>query len=79
MSLASNSRRSASAMRISAAPPILTTWVLVTTMPSAVTMTPEPSEFCMRSAGLPKFSPKKRRNSGSSAKGDTNVGTRART
>ena len=79
MTLASNSRRSASAMRISAAPPILTTWVLVTTMPSAVTITPEPSEFCMRSCGMPKRSPKKRRNSGSSANGDTNVGTRART
>ena len=77
--LASNSRRSASAMRISAAPPILTTWVLVTTIPSGETITPEPSEFWMRSCGMPKRSPKKRRNSGSSANGDTKVATRART
>ena len=79
MTLASNSRRSARAMRISVAPPTLTTCVLVTTMPSGLTITPEPSEFCMRSAGMPNCSPKKRRNSGSSANGDTNVGTRART
>src|SRR5438105_11358731 len=75
--LASNSRRSESAMRISAAPPVLTAWVLVTTIPSGETITPEPSEFWMRSCGMPKRSPKKRRNRGSSAKGDTNVGTRA--
>ncbi len=77
--MASNSRRSASAILISAAPPILTTWVLVTTMPAGETITPEPSEFWMRSTGLPNCSPKKRRNSGSSAKGETNVATRALT
>src|SRR5215467_13498450 len=77
--LASNSRRSANAMRISAAPPILTTCVLVTTTPSGATITPDPSEFWMRSCGMPKRSPKKRRNKGSSANGDTKVGTRART
>src|SRR5262249_7991223 len=77
--LASNSRRSANAMRISAAPPILTTCVLVTTTPSGATITPDPSEFWMRSCGMPKRSPKKRRNRGSSANGDTKVATRART
>ncbi len=33
----------------------------------------------MRSCGMPNASPKKRRNNGSSANGDTNVCTRART
>ena len=44
ITLASNSRRSASAMRISVAPPPMTC-LLVTTMPSGLTITPEPSEF----------------------------------
>ena len=66
-------------MRISVAPPTLMTWLLVTTMPSGLTITPEPSEFWMRSCGMPNASPKKRRNIGSSANGDTNVCTRART
>ena len=67
---ASYSRRSVSAMRTSSAPSM--TWLLVTTMPSAETMTPEPSALCIRSGGMsgrpPNSgppSPKKRRKNGS--------------
>ena len=69
--VASNSRRSASATVISSAP--LMTWWLVTMSPLASTMTPEPSELCTRSRVPPKgkFSPKKRRKKGSSKSGDT--------
>ena len=59
-SRAETSRRSASVTRMSCAPS--TTWLLVRTNPSAVTMTPEPSPRSRRGGRLPK----NRREKGSS-------------
>ena len=74
---ASNSRRSASTTVISSAPRM--TWWLVTISPAASTITPEPSEFCTRSAppGTPpgNWSPKKRRKKGSLSSGEGTVRT----
>ena len=78
---ASNSRLSDSATRICVSVPPLTTCVLVTMTPSALMITPEPSEDWMRSCGSPKppRPPKKRWKNGSLANGETDVRTRERT
>ena len=71
ISLAANSRPSLSTTRISSAPSM--TWLLVTTRPSASTMTPEPSAFWMRSRERPKLnsSPKNCLKNGSSKNGES--------
>ncbi len=65
---ASNSRLSASATFTSLAPSM--TWLLVMIRPEASTITPEPSERCTCSRGMPPPPPpKKRRKNGSSMNG----------
>ena len=69
--VASNSRRSASAMRTSFM--FSMTWLLVMTRPDSSTITPEPRDFWARSPGAPPrprpppFSPKNRRMNSSMA------------
>ncbi|EME69093.1 hypothetical protein H261_15210 [Paramagnetospirillum caucaseum] len=65
---ASNSRRSDSTTVTSSAS--LITWWLVTTVPSAAMITPEPRERCTRSWPMPGTSPKKRRKNGSANSGE---------
>ncbi len=71
MTLAGNSLPSDSATVISASPLPSMTWLLVTATPSGLTITPEPSEFWIRSRGMPKLSPNRRLKNGSLAKGET--------